>query len=53
MSAKTKVIVVGAGPVGSLAALYSAQRGYDVEIYELRNGKFTARRHIQVVMVCC
>ncbi|ROV89127.1 hypothetical protein VSDG_08878 [Cytospora chrysosperma] len=33
----TKVVVVGAGPVGSLAALYAAQRGYDVEIYELRN----------------
>lgn len=33
-----KVVVVGAGPVGSLAALYAAQRGYDVEIYELRNG---------------
>ncbi|KAH8906373.1 FAD/NAD(P)-binding domain-containing protein [Coniochaeta sp. PMI_546] len=32
-----KVIVVGAGPVGSLAALYAAQRGYDVEVYELRN----------------
>jgi len=34
-----KVVVVGAGPVGSLAALYAAQRGYDVEIYELRNGQ--------------
>lgn len=34
----TKVVVVGAGPVGSLAALYAAQRGYEVEIYELRNG---------------
>lgn len=30
------VIVVGAGPVGSLAALYAAQRGDDVEVYELR-----------------
>lgn len=34
----TKVIIVGAGPVGSLAALYAAQRGHEVEIYELRNG---------------
>ena len=34
-----KVIVVGAGPVGSLAALYAAKRGADVEIYELRSGK--------------
>lgn len=38
MSDRPKFVVVGAGPVGSLAALYSAQRGYDVEIYELRNG---------------
>lgn len=41
MSARSKFVVVGAGPVGSLAALYSAQRGYDVEIYELRNGAIT------------
>ena len=33
-----KVIVVGAGPVGSLAALYAASHGNDVEIYELREG---------------
>ncbi|EPE04465.1 kynurenine 3-monooxygenase [Ophiostoma piceae UAMH 11346] len=32
-----KTVVVGAGPVGSLAALYAAQRGDDVEVYELRN----------------
>lgn len=31
-----KFLIVGAGPVGSLAALYAAVRGYDVEIYELR-----------------
>ncbi|KAI1372400.1 FAD/NAD(P)-binding domain-containing protein [Hypoxylon crocopeplum] len=31
-----KYVVVGAGPVGSLAALYAAKRGHDVEIYELR-----------------
>ena len=35
---REKVIVVGAGPVGSLAALYAASRGNDVEIYELRGG---------------
>jgi 2-polyprenyl-6-methoxyphenol hydroxylase-like FAD-dependent oxidoreductase len=34
-----KIVVVGAGPVGSLAALYAATRGDDVEIYELRGGK--------------
>ncbi|KAI0810171.1 FAD/NAD(P)-binding domain-containing protein [Xylaria sp. FL0064] len=32
-----KCVVVGAGPVGSLAALYAAKRGYRVEIYELRS----------------
>ncbi|KAI0011886.1 FAD/NAD(P)-binding domain-containing protein [Xylariaceae sp. FL0662B] len=31
-----KYVVVGAGPVGSLAALYAAKRGHNVEIYELR-----------------
>ncbi|KAL8363426.1 hypothetical protein RB601_009278 [Gaeumannomyces tritici] len=37
MGSKQKVVVVGAGPVGSLAALYAAQRGHEVEIYELRD----------------
>ena len=34
-----KLVVIGAGPVGALAALYAAQRGYNVEVYELRSGK--------------
>ncbi|CAK7269569.1 kynurenine 3-monooxygenase, mitochondrial precursor [Sporothrix epigloea] len=34
---RQKTVVVGAGPVGSLAALYAAQRGHEVEVYELRN----------------
>ncbi len=34
-----KVVIVGAGPVGSLAALYAAARGATVEIYELRSGE--------------
>lgn len=34
-----KVVIVGAGPVGSLAALYAASRGDDVEVYELRGGR--------------
>lgn len=33
-----KVVVVGAGPVGALAALYAASRGDEVEVYELRGG---------------
>jgi len=42
MSGK-KVVVVGAGPVGSLAALYAAARGYEVEVYELRRGMPSSR----------
>ena len=34
-----KVLVVGAGPVGALAALYAAERGDDVHVFELRAGK--------------
>jgi hypothetical protein len=41
---REKVIVVGAGPVGSLAALYAANRGNDVEVYELRGGKLRNNR---------
>ncbi|KAK6074060.1 kynurenine 3-monooxygenase [Seiridium cupressi] len=37
MISQQKFVVVGAGPVGSLAALYAAKRGHDVEIYELRS----------------
>ena len=36
----TKTVVVGAGPVGALAALYAAQRGHNVEVYELRAGMY-------------
>ena len=38
MEQEEKIVVVGAGPVGSLAALYAASRGKEVEIYELRGG---------------
>ena len=33
-----KCLVVGAGPVGALAAIYAAKRGWDVEVYEFRGG---------------
>lgn len=36
---KQKIVVIGAGPVGALAAIYAAQRGHDVSVYELRNGE--------------
>lgn len=36
---RQKIIVIGAGPVGALAALYAAKRGHEVALYELRNGK--------------
>jgi len=35
-----KTVVIGAGPVGALAALYAANRGDEVEVYELRGGGF-------------
>ncbi|KAF2173163.1 hypothetical protein M409DRAFT_62755 [Zasmidium cellare ATCC 36951] len=31
-----KCVVIGAGPVGALAGLYAARRGWEVEIYDLR-----------------
>ncbi|KAF2148757.1 FAD/NAD(P)-binding domain-containing protein [Myriangium duriaei CBS 260.36] len=34
---KDKIVVVGAGPVGALAAIYAAERGHEVEVYELRS----------------
>ena len=38
---KIKVIVVGAGLVGALAAIYMSRLGYEVEVYEKRRGKET------------
>ena len=39
ISRRLKTVIVGAGPVGTLAALYAAVDGGDVELYELRSGK--------------
>lgn len=44
---RQKLIVVGAGPVGTLAALYAASRGDEVEVYELRGG----RSHLDVCIL--
>jgi kynurenine 3-monooxygenase len=38
MVPEQKIVVIGGGPVGALAALYAARRGYAVELYELRDG---------------
>jgi hypothetical protein len=40
---KIRCAVVGAGPVGALAALYAARRGYEVDVYELRGGMSVPR----------
>lgn len=40
-----KIVVVGAGPAGALAALYAAKRDYEVEVYELRDGRFLEEVH--------
>ena len=45
-SNRQKIVVVGAGPVGALAALYAATRGDIVEVYELRAGT-----HMQIVFM--
>src|SRR5271155_806824 len=36
MSKNQKITLVGAGPVGSLLALFLAKRGFEVEIFERR-----------------
>lgn len=46
LAGKEKVIVIGAGPVGALAALYAAKRDISVEIYELRAGKDPSQIYI-------
>ena len=51
MEGKLRVAIVGAGPVGSLAALYAANRGHSVEIYELRGGAFFTHSHINLLAV--
>jgi flavin-dependent dehydrogenase len=45
---KRKTVVVGAGPVGALAALYAAQRGDQVEVYELRSGRPASQSQAQL-----
>lgn len=48
---EVKVIVVGAGLVGTLAAIYMSRLGYDVEIYEKRKGDILLDR-VPLIKVC-
>lgn len=49
-----KVVIVGAGLVGSLAAIYLAKRGFQVEVYEkrsdMRNEPFVRGRSINLAL---
>jgi kynurenine 3-monooxygenase len=49
MAPPEKIVIVGAGPVGSLAALYAAQRNYQVELYELRPGQSSSKFSTAIV----
>ena len=55
-----RVVVVGAGPVGALAAIYAATRGDIVEVYELRAGRpaemlclFSFRHNHNLILSSC
>jgi NADPH-dependent 2,4-dienoyl-CoA reductase/sulfur reductase-like enzyme len=48
MEQPVKCIIIGAGPVGALAALYAARRGWDVDVYELRGGAYVRLRIFQI-----
>lgn len=50
-SGNLKCVVIGAGPVGALAGLYAARRGWQVEVYDLRPGM--CRRDQLVLLICC
>lgn len=52
MAPPQKIVIVGAGPVGSLAALYAAQRNYEVELYELRPGQSQCMVSVAYSPVC-
>ncbi|NQZ05716.1 MAG: FAD-dependent monooxygenase [Algicola sp.] len=48
------ITVIGAGPVGSLTAIYLAQRGYQVSVFEkrpdMRNSNISAGRSINLAL---
>lgn len=50
LNSRQKTLIVGAGPVGALAALYAAKRGDDVEVYELRGGMNSTQSFDEMVV---
>ena len=50
MDTTKKVLIVGAGPVGSLTALTFHKRGWNVEIWEGREGKFSVVSSARTVL---
>lgn len=44
-----KTIVVGAGPVGIIAAIYAAARGDQVEVYEKRKGSLPMMKILEQI----
>lgn len=44
-----KISIIGGGLVGSLAAIHLGQKGFDVNLYEFREGKYYSMKQRTVV----
>ena len=44
-----KVVIIGGGPIGALAALYTARRGFQVELHDLRDGQSNSPRVLNFI----
>ena len=47
------VAIVGAGPVGALMAVYLANRGWNVHVYETRPGTLNTKLSLFVSVMYC